>query len=56
METLKSLPRLVLVLFPIFMWAGLALTRWGHRTVVLAVSAAGLAWFSAAFATGYWIA
>ena len=55
-ETLKSLPRLVLVLFPIFMWAGLALTRWGHRTVVLAVSAVGLAWFSAAFATGYWIA
>ena len=32
------------------------MTRWGHRTVVVAASAVGLAWFSAAFATGYWIA
>jgi hypothetical protein len=55
-EPLKSLPRFVIVLFPIFMWAGLAVTRWGHRNVVLATSAAGLACFSAAFASGYWIA
>lgn len=55
-EPLKSLPRFVVVLFPAFMWAGLAMTRWGHRNLVLAASAAGLACFSAAFASGYWIA
>jgi hypothetical protein len=55
-EPLKSLPRLMLVLFPIFMWAGLALTEWGHRIVILVASGAGLACFSAGFACGYWIA
>jgi len=55
-EPLKSLPRYVVVLFPIFMWAGWAMTGWGRRNVILAVSAAGLACFSAAFACGYWIA
>jgi Mannosyltransferase (PIG-V) len=55
-EALKSLPRLVIVLFPVFMVAGLGMTRWGRRDVVLAISAAGLAGFSAAFACGYWIA
>jgi hypothetical protein len=53
-EPLKSLPRLVIVIFPAFMWAGLALTR--RRNLVLAGSAAGLACFSAAFASGYWVA
>jgi hypothetical protein len=55
-EPLKSLPRLVIVLFPIFMWGGWAMTGWGHRNVILATSAAGLASFSVAFACGYWIA
>ncbi|MEA2361454.1 MAG: hypothetical protein QOD71_599 [Thermoleophilaceae bacterium] len=53
---LKSLPRLVVVIFPIFMWAGLAMRPWGHRNAVLAVSAVALACASAAFASGYWIA
>jgi Mannosyltransferase (PIG-V) len=55
-EPLYSLPRFVIVLFPIFMWAALAMTRWRWRKLVLPVSAAGLACFSAAFASGYWIA
>jgi hypothetical protein len=53
---LTSLPRFVIVFFPIFMWLGLVLTRWRHRTVAFAVSAAGLAFLSAMFASGYWIA
>jgi hypothetical protein len=53
---LKSLPRLIIVLFPIFMWAGWELARWRHRTALLAVSAAALAGCSAAYAAGYWIA
>jgi hypothetical protein len=53
---LKSLPRLSIVLFPIFMWAGWELQRWRHRTALLALSAAGLACCSAAYAAGYWIA
>jgi hypothetical protein len=55
-EALKSLPRFVLPLFPAFMWAGLAMSEWGHRRLVVALSAAALACFSAAFAAGYWIA
>jgi Mannosyltransferase (PIG-V) len=55
-DPLRSLPRFVIVLFPIFMWAGSAMTRWGPRNLILAVSAAGLACFSAAFASGFWIA
>lgn len=53
---LKSLPRFLIVLFPIFMWAGWELARWRHRTALLALSAAGLACCSAAYAAGYWIA
>jgi hypothetical protein len=55
-EPLKSLPRLVIVIFPIFMWAGWAMTRWGHPRLVFGLSGIGLACFSAAFACGYWIA
>jgi Mannosyltransferase (PIG-V) len=55
-DPLRSLPRFVIVLFPIFMWAGWALTRSGPRRLVLLISAAGLACFSAAFASGFWIA
>jgi hypothetical protein len=55
-DPLRSLPRFVIVLFPIFMWAGSAMTRWGPRKPVLAASAAGLACSSAAFASGFWVA
>jgi hypothetical protein len=56
-DPLKSLPRFLLVLFPIFMWAGAAaIARRSLRSAALAVSAVGLAGFSAAFASGYWIA
>jgi hypothetical protein len=55
-DPLKSLPRFLLVLFPIFMWAGAEITGVAVRRVVLGVSAVGLAGFSAAFASGYWIA
>jgi hypothetical protein len=55
-EPLYSVPRFVIVLFPIFMWAGLALGVRTHRNLVLAGSAAGLACLSGLFASGYWIA
>jgi hypothetical protein len=53
---LKSLPRLVVVLFPIFMWLGIVTERRSFHTVALVASAVGLAWFSAMFASWYWIA
>ena len=53
---LKSLPRLIIVLFPIFMWAGAATEHVRYRTIALVGSAAGLVLFSAMFASGYWIA
>jgi hypothetical protein len=53
---LPSLPRYIIVLFPIFMWLGLVTERWSQRTVVLAAFAAGLALYTALFASGYWIA
>jgi hypothetical protein len=52
----KSLPRLIIGLFPLFMWLGLATERPRYRTIVLVASAAGLAFFSARFASGYGIA
>jgi hypothetical protein len=55
-EPLTSLPRFIVVLFPIFMWAGFEMTHWRRRNVALAASAVALACFSAAFASGYWIA
>jgi hypothetical protein len=55
-EPLYSLLRFVIVLFPIFMWAGLAMIRPATRNLVLGISAAGLALLSALFASGYWIA
>ena len=55
-EPLYSLPRFVIVLFPIFMWAGSAMIRPATRNLVLGISAAGLALLSALFASGYWIA
>jgi hypothetical protein len=53
---LTSLPRLVAVLFPIFMWFGVVTERVGLYRAGLGVSAAGLGLFSAMFASGYWIA
>jgi hypothetical protein len=55
-EPLYSVPRFVIVLFPIFMWAGLAMTDLRRSNLVLAGSAIGLAVLSAIFATGYWVA
>jgi hypothetical protein len=51
-----SLPRYIVVLFPIFIWFGMVTARRSYRVVALATSAAGLAVFSALFAAGYWIA
>jgi hypothetical protein len=57
LDPLYSLPRFILVLFPAFMWAGLAMTRSRYaRNVVLAASAAALVSLSTLFALGYWIA
>jgi hypothetical protein len=53
---LKSLPRLVVAIFPIFMWLGAVTDRRRYRTVALVGSVAGLVVFSAMFASGYWIA
>jgi hypothetical protein len=52
----KSLPRLIIVLFPLFMWLGVVTERRSYRTIALVASAAGLALFSARFASGYGIA
>jgi mannosyltransferase PIG-V len=52
----KSLPRLIIVLFPLFMWLGVVTERPSYRTIALVASATGLALFSALFASGYWIA
>jgi hypothetical protein len=52
----KSLPRLIIVLFPLFMWLGVVTERPSYRTGALVASATGLALFSAMFASGYWIA
>jgi Mannosyltransferase (PIG-V) len=53
---LYSVPRFILVLFPIFMWAGWAMTHRRHPNLVLAASAVGLGCLSAIFAVGYWVA
>jgi hypothetical protein len=56
-EPLMSLPRFLLVLFPLSMW----LAGWlaDHRRVrlpLLALSASSLAFFTGAFATWHWVA
>jgi hypothetical protein len=56
-EPLMSLPRFVLVVFPLSIWLG----RWleAHprpRAAALALSAASLAFFTGAFATWHWVA
>jgi Mannosyltransferase (PIG-V) len=52
----KSLPRLIIVLFPLFMWLAVVTERRSYRIIALVASAAGLALFSARFASGYGIA
>ena len=55
-EALKSFARYVLVIFPLFMWAGLklAMPEWTLRAV--AVSGLGLGLLTAQFATVQWVA
>lgn len=56
-QPLMSLPRFLLVLFPLYMWGGLALARRQRlRSPVLASSGALLALFAAQFATWHWVA
>jgi hypothetical protein len=57
-QPLMSLPRFEAVLYPLFLWLGLWLSRgpaW-RRTVVLGVFAVGLAACSALFSTWHWVA
>jgi Mannosyltransferase (PIG-V) len=54
-QPLMSLPRFLAVLFPIFMWLALWCEERGATARVAAVSAAGLALFTAQFATWHWI-
>lgn len=54
-QPLMSLPRFMLVVFPLFMWAGGAVGRRGFA-VACVVSAGGLVAFGAQFATWHWVA
>jgi hypothetical protein len=58
-QPLMSLPRFLVVLFPLNMWLAEwlgARMRVRARAAVLAVSLAGLAFFTAEFATWHWVA
>jgi hypothetical protein len=57
-QPLMSLPRFVLVLFPLALWAGWWLARGaaGRRVAVLGASGAGLVVCTALFATWHWVA
>lgn len=57
-QPLMSLPRFLVVLFPLFMWFGafLAQRRPATRIVVLAASSLLLVFFTAQFATWHWVA
>jgi hypothetical protein len=56
-QPLMSLPRFLLVLFPLFMWLGAFLERRPRtRLVLLVVSALALAFFAGQFATWHWVA
>jgi hypothetical protein len=56
-QPLMSLPRFVLVLFPLSIWLALWIEgRPWRRRVVLGLSAAGLAVYSGIFATWHWVA
>jgi hypothetical protein len=56
-EPLMSLPRFLLVLFPLTMWlAGWLAARPRARVPVLALSAISMMFFTGAFATWHWVA
>lgn len=56
-QPLMSLPRFVLVLFPLFLWLGWWAARGRRRTLALGVAFLGLQAFAAAqFATWRWVA
>ncbi|MHB8491886.1 MAG: hypothetical protein ACYDA6_06710, partial [Solirubrobacteraceae bacterium] len=55
-EPLMSLPRFLLVLFPMSMWAGARLTgRPRARAALLFLSTVALVFFTGAFATWHWV-
>jgi Mannosyltransferase (PIG-V) len=56
-QPLMSMPRFLLVLFPLNMWlAGYLATRRWQRAGLLVVSAVALVFFTAQFATWHWVA
>lgn len=56
-QPLMSIPRFILVLFPLNMWLGGYLaTRRGVRIAVFALSAIALVFFTAQFSTWHWVA
>jgi hypothetical protein len=56
-QPLMSLPRFLLVLFPLFMWLGAFLERRPRsRFVILGIFALALAFFAGQFATWHWVA
>jgi hypothetical protein len=56
-QPLMSLPRFLLVLFPLNIWLAARLLRRPRLTrALLAASAVGLAFFTAAFSTWHWVA
>ncbi len=54
-QPLMSLPRFVVVLFPIFMWLAVVCEERRNTDLVVAVSAIGLGLFTAQFASWHWI-
>jgi hypothetical protein len=55
-QPLMSLPRFLIVLFPLFMWLGAVCAERGRTTVVAAVLGIGLAVSTAEFAAWRWVA
>jgi hypothetical protein len=57
-QPLMSLPRFLLVLFPLFIWLGQWLSSRGRymRWVVLSLSAAMMIFYAGEFATWHWVA
>jgi hypothetical protein len=55
-EPLQSLPRFILVLFPLWMWLALWLDKRGRLGVWIACSGIALGAASIQFATGRWVA
>ena len=55
-QPLMSLPRFLVVLFPIFMWMGVVCAERGNTARVAAASSLGLGIFTAQYAAWYFIA